>query len=358
MLHFLDQKDYTLVVPGPEDEAWYKQNLAYGLEFNQRYLAELAEPPKGGHLSGTFIYAHPPDYIGRPTMDWGVKEWRGLFQELKEMGIEIVIHQAAAWVEVQECYYRSKMFASYRSWNSFDALVEAVAAEGMTFFMGGLGNMLAFDWNATAQTLAADRDNQLACFNELVELYKGGFHGFYMSPETGFPGLRQPEREKLLNTYFYEVCQGVKDVMPGLPILLSPGTYYMENQDQDIYAFLVNLFKGCPIDIMCPQDSIGTFGNRLSHYQPGFRIWQQVCKEIGSELWVNVESFERVKIATAQDFVPADFKRLATQLSIAAQFGRKLVSWEVPYFYSPLAGEAGTRLRQQYQASRAAGNRS
>lgn len=357
MLHFLDQKEYTLVVPGPEDVEWYKANMLYSKEQNLHYLDALQEPPKGGHLSGTFIYAHPPDYIGRPTMQWGVSEWRGLFRELKELGIDTVIHQAAAWVEVKECYYRSKMFSDYRTWNSFDHLLEAVAAEGMTFFMGGLGNMLAFDWNATAETLAADRDSQLACFHELVDLYQGGFQGFYMSPETGFPGQRQPERERLLNTYFKEVCQGVKDVNPSLPILLSPGTYYMEKQDQDIHDFLLHLFEGCPIDILCPQDSIGTFGSRLPHYQAGFSIWKQVCQEIGCELWVNVESFERVKIATAQDFVPADFKRLAAQLSNAAQFGKKLVSWEVPYFYSPLAGEPGIQLRKQYLASLSAGDR-
>ena len=357
MLHFLEQEDFTLVVPGPEDAEWYNSNMNYSRELNRQYLEALSEPPKGGHLSGTFIYAHPPDYIGRPTMTWGVAEWRSLFRELKELGVYIVIYQAAAWVEVKECYYRSKRFSDYRTWNSFDALMEAVAAEGMTFFMGGLGNMLAFDWNATAQTLATDRENQLACFQELVELYRGGFHGFYMSPETGYPGQRQPEREKLLNTYFYEVCQGVKEVMPDLPILLSPGTFYVEGHEQDIHDFLLNLFKGCPIDIMCPQDSIGTFGNRLPHYQPAFAIWQQVCTEIGCELWVNVESFERVKIGTAQDFVPADFKRLATQLSNAIKVGKKIVSWEVPYFYSPMAGERGIQLRQDYLASLSAGER-
>jgi hypothetical protein len=290
-------------------------------------------------------------------MSWGLAEWRSLFQELKGLGIDTVIYQAAAWVEVKECYYRSKMFASYRTWNSFDPLVEAVAAEGMTFFMGGLGNMLAFDWNATAQTLAADRDNQLACFQELVSLYKGGFHGFYMSPETGYPGQRQPGREKLLNVYFNEVCSGVKEAIPGLPILLSPGTYYMEKHDEDIHDFLVNLFKDCPIDIICPQDSIGTFSNRLPHLRHSFEIWQQVCQEIGSELWVNVESFERNQIGTAQDFVSADFNRLAVQLSCASQAGKKIVSWEVPYFYSPLAGERGIQLKERYLASLAAGER-
>ena len=50
-------------------------------------------------------------------------------------------------------------------------------------------------------------------------------------------------------------------------------------------------------------------------------------------------------------------KRLAAQLSNAAVVGKKIVSWEVPYFYSPLAGEKGIQLRQQYLASLAAGDR-
>lgn len=357
MLHFLEQDEFTLVIPGPEDISWYERNMKFGHEMNQAYLDALAEPPRGGQLTGTFIYSHPPDYVGRATINWGVAEWRSLFQELKEMGIDTVIHQAAAWVEVRECNYRSKLFADYRTWNTFDPLIEAVAAENMTFFMGGLGNLLAFDEKATAITLAEDRDKQLGCFDELLGMYRGGFHGFYMSPETGFPGRRQPEREKLLNTYYREVCGGVKERMPDLPILLSPGTYYQPEQEKEIHDFLYNLFEGCSIDIMCPQDSIGTFGNRLTHLAPSFAIWQQVCQEIGCELWVNAESFERTKIGTAQDFVSADFKRLAIQLEHAAQVGKKIVSWEVPYFYSPLAGERGSQLRKAYLESLATGER-
>lgn len=358
MLHFLELEDFTLVVPGPEDRQWIEGMMKYGHELNRPYLEAFAEPPQGGKLTGSFIYSHPPDYIGRPTIHWGVSEWRGLFQELKEMGIDTVIHQAAAWVEVKECNYRSKLFADYRTWNTFDPLVEAVAAEDMTFFIGGLGNLLAFDEKATAETLAVDRDLQLACFRELLDIYRGGFHGFYMSPETGFPGQRQPEREKLLNTYYKEVCGGIKEALPEIPILLSPATFYQPGKDTEIHDFLYNLFKDCAIDILCPQDSIGTFGNRLPHLKPSFAIWKQVCQEIGCELWVNAESFERVTIGTTQDFVPADFKRLAVQLFHASQVGKKIVSWEVPYFYSPLAGERGIQLRQAYLASLEAGERS
>ncbi len=349
MVHFLEQPNFTLVIPGPEAVEWVRSMMEQGQKANCEYLTALAKPPTGGRITGSFIYSHPPDYVGRPTVDYGVAEWRQLLRELKELGIDTVVYQAAAWVEMRECYYPSKLYASYKTWNSLEPLVQAVAAEGMTFYLGGLGNLLAFDQNATAESLDADRDAQLACFRELMA-YRGGFHGFYMSPETAFPGWRQPDREVLLNRYFTQVCQGVKELLPDLPILMSPGTFYVEGMDQGTHDFLHSLFKGCPVDIIAPQDSIGTFGNRLPYLQRSFEIWRQVCDELGVTLWVNAESFQRVHINTASDFVPADIGRLRAQLANAQRVGSKIISWEVPYFYSPLAGERGIKLRADYLA--------
>lgn len=350
MLRFLEQPNFTLLVPGPDDEAWINQTMQYGRQANREYLDALTTLPAGGRITGSFIYAHPPDYVGRPTLEYGLAEWRRLLGELKELGLDTVIYQAAVWAEVRECYYPSKLFADYKTWNALEPLMEAVAAEGMTLYLGGLGNMLAFDEKATAATLEADAQNQLACFRELMA-YRGGFHGFYMSPETGYPGQRQPQREKLLNQYFTRVCRGVKDLTPDLPILMSPGTYYLANHDREIHDFLYNLLQGCPVDYVAPQDSIGTFGNRLPHLRRSFEIWRDVCNGLGITLWVNVESFERVRIGTAQDFVAADIQRLRVQLAAASQFGSKIISWEAPYFYASLAGERGLQLRADYLAA-------
>lgn len=357
MLHFLKQDDFTLVIPGQEDMAWYERNMELALKLNREYLDSLDEPPQGGRLTGSFIYSHPPDYIGRPTMDWGVAEWRGLFQEMKEMGIDTVIYQAAVWLEVKESNYPSKLFSDFKTWDSIEPLCQAVTQEQMTLYLGGLGNLMCFDVNATSETYQRDRDAQLACFRELKALYGGGFQGFYMSPETGYPGGRQPEREALLNQYFKQVCEGVKAEMPGLPILMSPGTFYIPGHDQDIEDFLLGIFKDCAVDYMAPQDSIGTFGNRLPHLKVSFEIWSRVCQTLGFTLWVNAESFERVKIGTAQDFISADFTRLAVQLSHANQVAEKIISWEIPYFFSQLAGERGVQLRSAYLESLAKNQR-
>ncbi len=357
MWRLLTQDDYTLITPGPEDAESLSKTMEQAQQQNRKFLAELQEKPRGGRLTGSFIYSHPPDYIGRPSMHWGKKEWQALMQELKEMGIDTVIYQAAAWVEVQESNYPSRLFAQYKTWDSIEPLCDAVILEGMNLFLGGLGNLKAFDANVTEAEMDKDCETQLAVFQELSSFYSDGFHGFYMSPETAFPGQRQPKREKLLNRYFKQVCQGVKEIEPGIPILASPATFYEKGQDVEIHDFLYNLFDDVPIDFMTPQDSIGTFGNRLHTLEPSFAIWKRLSEEIGFHLWVNVESFQRATIGTPNDFIPADFERLAVQLANASQVAEKIVSWEVPYFYSSLAGERGTRLRQAYLASIEAGER-
>jgi hypothetical protein len=356
-MRLVDVDGYTLINLDEAGIQYMGTRLTQIPPLNRRYLNALTDPPHGGKLTGTFIYAHPPDYIGQCTMEWGVSEWRALFQWLKEMGLDTVIYQAAAWVEVCECYYPSRFFSTYRTWNSLGTLLEAVAAEGLTLFLGGLGSLLTFDESATAEALHADRDLQLACCHELYDRYAGGFHGFYVSPETCFPGRRQPEREKMLNEYYSAICREVKQLQPELPILFSPATFYYPNRDQEAYDFLFNIFQGCPVDIICPQDSIGVMGNQLEHLPDTFAVWQKVCKAIGAEFWVNAESFELNRTGTTQDFIPADFKRLAVQLAHARQVAQKIVSWEVPYFYSPLAGERGNKLRESYLASLAAGER-
>ncbi len=357
MWRFLKQDDFTLITPGPEDVESLSRTMEQAQQQNRKFLDELQEIPHGGRITGSFIYSHPPDYIGRPSMHWGKTEWQALMRELKEMGIDTVIYQAAAWVEVQESNYPSRFLSHSKTWNSIEPLCNAVVLEGMNLFLGGLGNLKAFDANATDAEMDRDCETQLAVFRELSNLYADGFHGFYMSPETAFPGQRQPEREKLLNRYFRRICQGVKEIEPGIPILASPATFYEEDRDVEIHDFLFNLFTGVPIDFMTPQDSIGTFGNRLQTLGPSFAIWKRLSEEIGFHLWVNVESFQRASIGTPSDFVPADFERLAAQLASASQVAEKIVSWEVPYFYSPLAGERGVRLRQAYLASIEAGER-
>jgi hypothetical protein len=347
-------EDFTLVIPGERARYYVGAFMDYGRLANESFLGQVERGERtlkrAGAITGSFICSHAPDYRGRPTMGFGTREWRELLVELKEIGIDTVIYQAAAWAEFKECYYRSKAFSSYKTWDSIPRLVEACAAEGVDLYLGGFGSLLAFDEAATTETLGADRELQLACLRELAA-FKEGLAGFYMSPETAFPGYRDPRREKLLNTYFREVVDGAKDILAGLPVLMSPGSFYVPGMDAEIRDCLLAFFGGVAVDYMTPQDSVGTNSNRLPHYEAAFSIWKEVCASIGSRLWVNVESFRRTAINTEQDFAPAQPERLDAQISMAAKYGEKIVSWELPYFMA--AQGPGKELRDWYEARQA-----
>jgi hypothetical protein len=356
MHKFIPLSEFTLVNTTDEESELLRPLLEYDRESNAAYLKTEQKNHGGGRITGSFIYAHPPDYIARPTMEWSVAEWRTMLKELKEIGIDTVIYQASAWREVKECYYPSKCFGTFKTWNSLPKLYEAVTAEEMTLFQGGLGNVMGFEYDLPWEKLKEDIHLQIECLKELL-VYKGAFQGFYISPETGWYGIRHPEHEKVLNRYYSAVCQEVKGLLPELPILVSPGTFYIEGLDQDNYEFLMNIYQGCPVDIIAPQDAIGSGGNRLAHLELSFNIWKRVCIELGIKLWVNVESFERLTIGTANDFAPASFERLSIQLESANKFGEKIITWEAPYMFSALAGKRGEALRKAYWDSIERGER-
>lgn len=347
MIQFIDYEDFTLTVPDPEYSSRVKDRMKEFSEINQTYVDSLDGLPQEGKITGSFIYAHPPDYVGRPTVNYGKNEWVNLIEELKELGIDTLIYQAAAWLEVEEVYYSSKRFSDFKSWNSLEHLFKAVEDENVDLFLGGLGNHRLFDQNVSPDKMKEDVEMQLDCYEELID-HRYGFDGFYISPETAFPGEKDLKYAKVLNNYYSNLFRRLKDEICDLPVLMSPATFYRKEVHEEAREFLFNLFEGCEADIIAPQDSIGTFGNNLPGLEPSFEIWKELSQETGFTLWVNVESFERTTVGTPNDFEPADFERLLIQLRNAEKFGEKTISWEVPYFYSSKAGEKGEELRRKY----------
>ena len=324
---------------------------------NTDFLSRIAKPPAGGALSGAFICAHAPDYRGRPTLHYTEQDWQALFRELKEIGITTVILQAAAWVDFRECYYPSKLFSGFHTWNVLDPMVKASAAERMTLHLGAAGILYGhIELGAGAgdlQKAKAAAEREVKCHKELLERYRGAFQGYYLAPETGFHEGINPGHYRCYHEFFKRVTNGVKAITPELPILTSPYTTCCAGHEQEAVDCLTRLHDGCPITAFAPQDSIGTFNN-LPFLEKGLTIWKEVCRQTGAEFWVNCESF------CIEDFggpictiVPADFKRFAVQLDTATRLGaKKLVSWEPPFFMAKEGGEAARGLRHAYLASR------
>ncbi|MBA4387320.1 MAG: hypothetical protein C0404_05020 [Verrucomicrobia bacterium] len=320
-------------------------------------LAKAGNFQAQGLLSGSFIYAHPPDYRGRPSLCFTVSDWRKVFREFKEIGIETVIWQASAWKELRECYYPSKALTGYKQWNAIEPMIEAVRAETMSLYLGTFGvlkgeiSLGVVDRDIRKAVESAD--SELTCFKELMDLYRGGFHGYYLSSETYYSSGRSPRAYKHYGAFFERVTTGVKEMAPGLRILASPATMRSIGREQEATDRMMECFGRAHVDCFAPMDCIGQLQD-LGTLATELGVWKEVCRAKGAELWSNCESF---LITDTQGKVmqieAADPQRFLYQMTVADRVGAKrLITWEAMYFMNP-AGEPKARLlRQAYQQHR------
>lgn len=322
---------------------------------NAEVLAQLKEPPTGGRLTGSFIYAHAGGYRGRKNIAYGVPEWRNLFRELKELGMDTAILGVSTWVGSRESFYPSTLFKDFRTWNLIEPMLAAAAEERMIIYLGaaGLGDTERMIGAETGDVrMAAECARQeLACYRELTQLYGGAFHGYYLAAETGFWSWGNAEfLTRCFHEYFQRVTNGVKDITPEIAIMGSPYTVRCPGREEEAIATLTAVHEGCPFTALAPQDSIGTTMNELSFLERGLGIWKTVCQNIGTEFWVNCETFNCADYGgPVITIVPADFRRLAIQLDTAQRVGaRKLITWEAIHFMNPAGSTAARRLRREY----------
>ena len=326
---------------------------------NADVLAKLDALPAGGRLTGTFIYAHALGYRSRCTLGYGVSEWRALFRELKELGMDTAVMGTAAVIGSRECFYPSRLFREFETWNVIEPMLAAAGEEKMTVYLGGIGVSETLIGAETGDEGLARScaDRELACYRELATRYKGAFHGYYLASETGFWSWGNPDYlTRCFRTYFQRVTNGVKAITPELPILGSPYTVRCPGREQEAIDTLAAVHAGCPFTALAPQDSIGVSMNELSFLEKGLAIWKTVCQGIGAEFWVNCETFNIEDFGgPLHTIVPADFKRLSIQLDTAERMGaRKLITWEAIHFMNPAGSPAARRLRADYLRHRPA----
>ncbi len=95
----------------------------------------------------------------------------------------------------------------------------------------------------------------------------------------------------------------------------------------------LEMLDGVPLDILAPQDSIGTCGNQLRHAEAMYKVWNAVCKERGVVFWSNIEIFQRGEdLSLLNHSFTADPERVVAQINLAAPFAEKLLCWEAPYY--------------------------
>jgi len=317
---------------------------------NEEFLKTTPTGNLSKPITGTFIYAHPPNYRGLPTLKWGVSQWRSLLQKFRSVGMDTVIFQAAVWNELGECYYPSRTFQSHRMWNVLEPMLEATTAEKIRVFIGGYGSTTGWMKHLSPETAAREERTCIACLTELLQ-DRDAFEGFYFPSETAYTGSLDRSKSAQLNRIYRTFFNHIKETDDRIRILMSPATKYFPGKDREMEDHWIEMLQGVPLDILAPQDSIGTCGSRLRHADGMYRIWKSLCSKLNIDLWANIEIFERNDLALNDNSITAKPERVIAQVNIASPYVDKLICWEAPHYLFGRSDSASNPLLQRVFAS-------
>ena len=335
---------YKLFLPPAGHAERFSAQFLQNVQSNQRFASEYSGLPLKKRITGSFIYAHPPNYAGMRTLDYGVPEWHRELKRLKGFGIDTIIFQAALWNELKECYYPSRTFKEYRTWNVIEPMLEAASALELRVFLGGYGSVTCWMDKLNKQVVDSEKKRQLQCFKELLR-YRKHFHGFYFSPESTYNGSRDKRRETFLHQLYGELFSEIKNQEADLQIMMSPATFHYPGKMDEMADAWNALLSGVALDILAPQDSIGCSCITLEHQREAFESWSKVARNQKLKLWTNVELFDlKEPLGSVHARCTAAPERVLAQISNAAPYVEKMITWEALFYTSPAAGAAGETL--------------
>ena len=337
MFRIEENPNYPFRIYQPAVEE-YDQQMKRRAEWEKANTGFLAtqpgcKPEELSPVTGTFIYAHAPDYRAN-TLEWNRTQWLERLKALKDRGIDTVIFQAAAWKELRECYYPGKIHAGYKCWDVLTPAMEAANALELTFFMGEFGAVENWQGkqNGTRESMQQELDEHCRCLEELFTLYDGGFQGIYLTSESGYTGKRDAEFEDAAATFYGELCGMIRSAQPGKPILISPFSFDCGNKLEEMADYWQTVFSRAVPDILAPQDSIGTLCVTLDRQWKIYEQWRKTAAALGCTHWSNIELFEvnfpkagNTRLTTAPE------KRIMAQLQ-AARGIQKCICWEMLSF--------------------------
>ena len=337
---------FNIFEPADEIIPHDRKRLEHALSENRKYVELYGAPEKPViPITGSFLQAHAPDYVGGATLGWNKNDWIELFREMISAGIDTGVLQASMWNELQETYYPSRYFSSFQQWNVVPKMLEAAAETGMKIALGGYGSVVGWTNLLDHEAIRSEIERQTACLKELLQ-WKENFDMLYFTPETAYrAGERSSEREKWLNTLYKDYFRRIKDLVPDKRILMSPASRYPAENSDDFLDFWNVILDGVPLDILAPQDSVGCSGCLLFQQDSMWKLWKKVTASKGITLWAHMELFERRDFGGPAPFIAAPPERVLNQTRNLAPYIEKCICFEYPFFAR--SAERSQKLRKK-----------
>lgn len=317
-------------------------------------------------ITGTFIYPRPPDYEGINAIHWKVEDWENEFVRLHSFGIETVILQSCITEETsgQWAIHYPSAQETIQDLSSIEkrlkvspnhypgvvpAILEAAKRTNMHVHLGLFNCITGWFGKSSAKSVNQIQKEEVIVARELAKLY--GEHpsvaGWYISPEIIY--FTHGKRLGLdMNKFLKAITKELKAVSPDLQIGISPGATLPKGDLKPVFAFWEKTLDDSGVDLLYPQDAVGQLVNYPDEMTRLWKLWQDISKQSGLELWANCENFERKSFNPPNPFEAASFPRLQWQLSAASPHVEKIVCWECMYFLNENGARKGKDLVEEY----------
>lgn len=302
-------------------------------------------------ITGTFLDEISYDI---PHQNWGRREWRRDFLNMRSIGIDTVImircglkqwltYPSEILMRRQNCYRPVA--------DLVEMFLELSDELGMKFFFGTYDSWC--HWHSDHPEKELELNLQVV--EEAWHRYghHHSFSGWYLTQEIS-------RGRKSVATLYRELGRCCKEVSGGLPVLISPLIDGVkENQKQSIsledhqreWDEMFSLIRD-GVDTVAFQDGHCEF-HELSDY---LAVNRQLAEKYGIECWSNCESFDRDMPIR---FLPIKWEKMRFKLRAAEAAGvRKVITFEFSHFMSPnsVYGAAGNlyhRYCEEYGISTA-----
>ena len=302
-------------------------------------------------ITGTFLDEISYDI---PHQNWGRREWRRDFLNMRSIGIDTVImircglkqwltYPSEILMRRQNCYRPVA--------DLVEMFLELSDELGMKFFFGTYDSWC--HWHSDHPEKELELNLQVVEEAWLRYGHHKSFAGWYLSQEIS-------RGRKSVATLYRELGRCCKEVSGGLPVLISPLIDGVkENRKQSVsledhqreWDEMFSLIRD-GVDTVAFQDGHCEF-HELSDYLADNR---QLAEKYGIECWSNCESFDRDMPIR---FLPIKWEKMRFKLRAAEVAGvRKVITFEFSHFMSPnsVYGAAGNlyhRYCEEYGISTA-----
>ena len=148
-----------------------------------------------------------------------------------------------------------------------------------------------------------------------------------------------------MNYLYRSFCEMVKEKYPQMKVVVSPATGHEVERNAAFCDFWNAILENSGVDILMPQDSIGTGLSRISQLSGQWQAWKSVADAQKMKLWSHTEIFELRGYRPDDNLYPASAERVAVQLALTEPFVERHCCWEALSFTTDEWGEAGRSLR-------------